>query len=231
MAYRNSTIATFTTATNIIINVPAGVVENDILLALIISDSGVATFTVPGGWELLQNISQGAPDGDKAILYRRIANSNEPASYTWVSSVNTSSAAIMGAWSGRNPGSIIISTQTVNTSSNATPISVAAAGVTALANDDVAWFGKLDQTIQTDVWVFAAPTNYTEQQDGNISWISLTLSIRDNVSAGATGTLTATATRSSGTGAAGWGTVVVSMQAAAGAPAAPQTPPVAWIRA
>ncbi len=214
-AYRESSSNTgsSTTATG---NRPTGTTDGDWLLAWVVTDFAGTITGVPSGWDLVENADLSGPDGQTARLYEKVASS-EPASWDWTLNGSVYWVVLVGAWSGRNTAGTLTDVGTLNTSSNATPISVALTGVTAANGDDLAWFAELDKTAQLDVWSFtASPTNFTERQDTDNNWAMATLHTRDNVSAGATGTLTGTATRSSGSGNAGFSGVVVALPASGG---------------
>lgn len=215
-AYRSSSVNSGLGVVTVTGNLPSGTVDGDWLLAWLVSDVDSGVSTVPSGWTEIVNASQATPDGQNARLYVKVASS-EPASWNWTLPNSRDWVMIVGAWSGRNTGGSLTTVSTINTSSNATPISVALTGLTAASGDDLAWFAQLDQQSNTDVWSFtASPASFTERQDLNSGWVMGTLHTRDNVSAGATGTLTGTATRSSGTANAGWSGVVVALPVSSG---------------
>lgn len=195
---------------------PTGTADADWLLAWVVADGTSRISSVPSGWAQVVDASDSGPDGQTAILYSKIA-SGEPASWDWGLTGGCDWIVIVGAWSGRNTGGSLVSQGTTNTSSNATPISMALTGITAASGDDLAWFGQLDKQGGTDVWSWtASPASHTERQDQDVTWVASTLHTQDNVSAGATGTMTGTATRSSGASNAGWSGVVVAIPLSGG---------------
>ena len=217
MAYRSSSIAVGN-STSIIGTAPVGLTDDDWMLALIVQDGTKTVSSVPTGWDLIATISNTGPDVQSAFVYEKVAAS-EGVSWTWDMSATGDWLVIVSAHSGRNTAGSLIVQGTTNNSNNASPVSVALTGVTALANDDVAWFAQLDQVGGADVWGFAPPTDYTERQDGAAAqWIQASLATRDNVSAGATGTLTGTATRTVGSSGAGFSGVVVALPSTGGGP-------------
>lgn len=227
MAYRSSTVQQNFSTTSPIGALPAGTALDDVLLAFFVHDLFGATVTPPAGWSLVSgDASTATPDGQYARVFTKVATGSEPATWTWTTGTNANATIIVGAWSGRNSAGSLISAATPNTSGNATPISISATGVTALAGDDIAFFAMLDISVGTDAWSFtASPASFTERQDDvNNGFIVTSLHTRDNVSAGATGSLTATATRSAGSGTAGWGVIVVSIPQAVAIDV-----PIAWI--
>lgn len=79
MTIGNVTTNTGTSATTMVLNVPTGTVDGDVLLAFFSrSSSGATTTTVPSGWSAITNPS--ATDGWAILMHS--ANS-EPASYTF----------------------------------------------------------------------------------------------------------------------------------------------------
>lgn len=103
LAFRSSTTAFSAAAAGasaLGINVPAGVVDNDLLLAWFVFPGGALnTITPPAGWSLL--CRGNASTSIAGALYYRIASS-EPASYTWSGSQDGGIAGIMLAYSGPN---------------------------------------------------------------------------------------------------------------------------------
>jgi len=122
-----------TSTTTITLNVPAGVVNGQLLLAVLTIDGGSsATITPPAGWTLANRtnsstlIAQG--------LYYRIANT-EPASYSWTTS-NRNSSAVMAAYSGVDPNTPLIGVATrasTSTTSSLAGATVSPANETAFA--------------------------------------------------------------------------------------------------
>lgn len=93
-AYRSSTTAGAATAANITINKPAGVVDNDILIAVISKDATDA-ITAPAGWTLVQQDTQDT--WMLAIYWKRAAS--EGASWTWTFASTWRDCGV-SAWSG-----------------------------------------------------------------------------------------------------------------------------------
>lgn len=82
ITFVNSATANVAFGTTVICNVPAGVVDGDVMLALV-QQGGVFILTAPAGWTLLAG-----PTGTRqSYLYWRLA-SGEPVSYTWTLSAN-----------------------------------------------------------------------------------------------------------------------------------------------
>ncbi|MGQ0510091.1 MAG: DUF6701 domain-containing protein [Betaproteobacteria bacterium] len=66
--------------TTLAVNVPAGTVEEDVMLASIAVAPSGATVTAPAGWTELHNT---AGTSNRLVTYQRVAGATEPASYTW----------------------------------------------------------------------------------------------------------------------------------------------------
>ncbi len=215
MTFRSSVTTQSSGTAALLGNLPAGVVNGDVLLAWLLQDNAAAVITTPGAWTLIGSATHAAstPDGGVARLYSRIASS-EPASYTWTSNQTSAATIQIAAWSGRS-GVTTVSTATLNTVANATPVAVAITGLTAAAGDDLAWFGNLDQTAGTDTWTWSTVSGFTPREAAsNANFISAAIQSQDNFAGGATGTLTSTATRSAGTGATGFSGFVVALPVA-----------------
>lgn len=224
MAHRDSSL-TSANGTSINAARPPGVPQaGDYIFAYLVTDIGLngpaPTWTnIPSGWTLLQGSNQGVnsgvPDGFTSWVYWKLSAGNEPS--TWTFGHNGSSTqiiAIVGSLSGRSIFPNFITHGTVNTTGNATPVTVSDAGVTSLYRDDILVFANGDITVGTDTWAFAPPASFTERQDGQLTFDVATLATRDGVTGGATGTLSLILTRSAGTGTAGWGIFVISVPVA-----------------
>src|SRR5947209_8222374 len=83
--------------TTIVMTVPTGVVDNDVMVMAITVRGGTGTtITTPGGWTLIDSVTSGTALIQS--LYWRVASS-EPASYTVTITSNKASGVIV-AWSG-----------------------------------------------------------------------------------------------------------------------------------
>src|SRR5213079_1089530 len=83
---------------SLVVDTPAGVQQNDLMLVLIGWSIG-GSITAPAGWTL--NSSNGA-SGTSLYSYRRIAGASEPATYTWTFGASATVAAWEGAYIGVN---------------------------------------------------------------------------------------------------------------------------------
>ena len=82
--------------TSLVVDTPAGVQQNDLMLVLIGWSIG-GSITAPAGWTL--NSSNGA-SGTSLYSYRRIAGASEPANYTWTFAASATVASWEGAYIG-----------------------------------------------------------------------------------------------------------------------------------
>lgn len=211
-AFRSSATTLIDGPGNHTATAPAGVQPGDYLGAvLIIDENANHTITVPSGWTLRVAENQNAPDGETFIYADTIATGSD--SYVFGVASGHYGMIIVGAWSGRS-GAITASTGSQSLVGNASPISIAATGVTAAAGDDIAVFSELDHLSEVP-WSFSTISGYTLQQDLDdaMDQATGTLQTLDNVTAGPTGTLSLTATVSSGSASAGWGAIVVAIAA------------------
>src|SRR5436305_15015941 len=105
IAFRNSAKNAASAATSVAVNVPSGVVNGDLLLALVSVSGGSATsITAPSGWTLIgtkTDTGSGAGHEGEAVYYRLA--SSEPAGYTWQCGPAATINVIHAAWSGTDP--------------------------------------------------------------------------------------------------------------------------------
>jgi hypothetical protein len=76
-----ATAQTGSGATSIAVNVPAGVVAGDVMIASIAAEGG-GNFTAPSGWSST-NLFAGATKFGTEGVYFHVAGSSEPTSYSW----------------------------------------------------------------------------------------------------------------------------------------------------
>lgn len=215
MAFRAAAAAGTGSDNTPTVSKPAGAATNDIALIFVTADVSGITCTTPTGFTAFTSNGQASPDGQGHFGFWKRLDGSEGSSFSGGLSQTSDWIAVCAVWSGRDTGNPPVATLTTpNTSSNASPVSVALTGLTASSNDDVAWFGALDSTASGTAWTFAPPSSYTEATDTANGWAAASLAYRDNVSSGATGTLTGTATGASGS--AGFAGYVVRIPAASG---------------
>lgn len=216
MAIRSSTSTKYTGTGNTAITgvKPTGSVAGDRLLCWLVYD-GNTTVSLPSGegWALIATASTASPaDVNKAFLYeKKVSDGAE--TFVFTLSIGKQAIIQVVALTGRHASNAaVVGTPTITNTSAASPLSVAVSGVTALAADDVLWFGQIDQVGRFETWSFGVISGYTQlQNDANNDYISSGCFAKENVSAGATGTLTSTATRLTGSSNGSWSGVVVSI--------------------
>lgn len=100
---------------------PAGVVENDLMIAQISIANLPTTITTPGGWTLIRELTAVHL---RTIAYYKVAGDSEPADYTWTFSGATTAAGGILAYQGvdaSSPVNIENGQATPNDTSHATP--------------------------------------------------------------------------------------------------------------
>lgn len=218
-AYRSSNAPVAASAGVFTGSAPAGLTTGDFLWAIISqADNSAQTITATGWTDQTAAASTAGLNGHRFRLLTKIATGSD--SFVFTSSDTVSGGLmIVGAHSGRDTTTPLAVTPvaTSNSSSNTSPVSMAATGLTAAVNDDMLVAYALDNASLFETWTNTGPGSYTERQDaGDGTNNTLAVYTLDNVSAGATGTLTGTATRTSGSGNSGWMAMVVSIKASAG---------------
>jgi hypothetical protein len=181
------------------------------LIAIATDDTNTSTITPPSGFTLYATELLSGPDTQTIKHYYKDVGAGEVNSYSWQGSAGHVQV-IMAEFSGRATGAPSTSTAVLNTSSNASPISCAITGLTAVSGDDLIATVGLDQVNQTEVWSFSGPSGFTSR--ATISpgdWGTLYMATLDNSTAGATGTKTVTATRTGGSGNAGWAGLITRL--------------------
>jgi hypothetical protein len=99
ITFRAASSAGNSNATTLTISRPAGVVQNDFLIAQITVRGGIGTtITAPAGWTLLRRENNGATLGQ--AIYHKVATASEPASYTWMFNGNRTASGGIIAYSG-----------------------------------------------------------------------------------------------------------------------------------
>lgn len=83
------------------INVPAGTLANDVMVATIALRPSTVVVTPPAGWTGLSAVSQPAATSNQQQIFYRIASGAEPASYTWLfESAHAGAAGAIVSYSG-----------------------------------------------------------------------------------------------------------------------------------
>lgn len=201
MAFRSSAQSTTTgNASSGTVPVPSGAAINDIAIVVVSVDAlGPETFTWDTGFTQLYNTSIAAPDGHTfgAAWKRLTAADTGNYSQSWTDTKDYLIQCFL--FSGRdttNPP--VASTIATNTSSNPTPITVTANGVTAVTGDDLLFVMCPDIVLNNNGISFTPASTFTEQTDtvnagsGGIGWCNLSCDYKENVSGGATGSISGT---------------------------------------
>lgn len=151
IAFRSATTAQGS-ATSLVINVPAGTVNGDLLL-LFGTNSLPSAYNTPAGWTPLESPGIGST-GDSALFYR--VASSEPASYTLAFSSATAwdSAAVMVCYSGA-AGGVRSHSNNVAASSGSTGTPTSPAGI--IATDMVVHFYGADEVSQSTTNITLTP--------------------------------------------------------------------------
>ena len=89
------------------INVPAGTVQNDVMVAAIGVRPNSVTVTAPAGWTLVRRINSTAGNSNSLLVYYRVAGAGEPANYAWGFSSSTGSTGGILSFSGVDTASPI----------------------------------------------------------------------------------------------------------------------------
>jgi hypothetical protein len=187
IAQRGSVVVNSAYTASLSVNRPTGVVNGDLLVAVVAYWEG--TLTPPAGWtQEGATLSWSHPDGTiYARVYRRVASS-EPSSYTWGLSIANDMSCAITAYSGVDTGNPIsaIGGQTQNSASMTAPT------VNAATTADMLLF--LGAIADTDSGVVTAtqPGGMTELSDAiNGLWIKTYVAQQNLIASGATGTRTA----------------------------------------
>lgn len=205
------------TATSTTVPSPAGFAADDILLIVVSIDGTGVSITWPSGFAQLY-ASTLTMDGQQVFLaWKRAVGGDSLALSRSGTAGQSSWVAQCFAWSGRDTTNPPVgSTAATNSSSNASPTTLTANGVTAVAGDDLVWIGGLDANAGTLSSTFTSPSGYTSQGvtiDTADQFDVFAVATSDAVSAGATGTVSGTLTHS---GTAGWAAYLIRIPAAGG---------------
>ncbi|MBX9904540.1 MAG: hypothetical protein K2Y31_09315 [Burkholderiales bacterium] len=193
-------------ASNVTINVPAGTLNDDVMIASITwrpcsAISGAACTTSvapPAGWTVVDAVDQttGGASGQRLVVYRRVAAA-EPASYTWTFGGAPLHAGAVGgivSFSGVDTGNPIVASLGQATASStshiANQINTGVVTNTMLvtshgANSATVWNAVAGMTEQVDASSVAVP---------NDVGIALAMNTELRAAAGLTGSRTATFT-------------------------------------
>jgi len=71
-------------STSIVVDKPAGVIQNNVLIASIAFMPSTANISsTPSGWTLVRRINNATPNGNSLATYRKVVGASEPSTYTW----------------------------------------------------------------------------------------------------------------------------------------------------
>jgi hypothetical protein len=219
--FRSSTTAeNVNGATSLSINVPAGVVAGDVMLATVDAE-GAAAYTVPSGWS-----ATGLYDGTSFIgrsgVYFHVAGGSEPASYSWGLGTSRKAAGHIASYIGVDNPSPIQTSATGGASSGTS--ATAPTITTAVANQLVVMDAGDGDTAQSTITPPGGTSERVEvYTSGSGSVVGHDVVDFRQVAAGATGTKIFTLSSS-----AGWGTITIGLDpnttGALAFDAAPNTP-------
>ena len=172
---------------------PAGLSENDVMIAAIGFRPESATLTAPSGWTLVRRTNNTGTNGGKngLAVYRKLAGTSEPASYAW--QVDGAFGAAGGIQAFFNvdmatPVNVENGQATANSLSHATPSVTTTVGNTMLVTAHT----------YASATPWTPPSGMTEAVDAMAGGQSLTTSHVLQPAATSTGSKTATANGSAG---------------------------------
>ena len=83
---------------------PAGVAQNDVMIASVAVGPSTVTITQPSGWNLVRRTDNANGTSNSLAVYSKLAGASEAASYDWTFSAgNTGAAGGIMAFSGADP--------------------------------------------------------------------------------------------------------------------------------
>jgi hypothetical protein len=69
--------------TSITIAMPAGTIQDDVMIASVAVTPSTTTITPPSGWTLVRRMDNGSATTNSLAVYRKAAGASEPAAYSW----------------------------------------------------------------------------------------------------------------------------------------------------
>jgi len=174
-------------STTLTITKPAGVAQNDVMIASIAVGPNTATITPPAGWALVRRMDQASGTSNSLAVYSKLAGASEAASYDWTFSAgHTGAAGGIQAFSGADPTIEVENGQnTASGTSHATP-----SVTTALNNTMIITSHGVGAA--TTTWT--PPSGMSETVDANGGSAALETNYVLQAAAGASGAKSATAT-------------------------------------
>jgi len=190
-AYRSSLGTSFYYTTNpLSLAKPSGVVEGDVLLAVMLNnDSTRSLDTLPSGWTLLHNTAAALPTSAEMWVVWKKAGASEPASYDFTFNYGFNGAAQIVAF--RDGNTININgAAAVSAVDSASPYTSTAPSITTTENDCllIAINGCRVTTQATPS--FTVPSGYTSRIEAKSEYDERMFAVSDKTlaSAGASGT-------------------------------------------
>ena len=139
IALRSLAVATNSSKVNRLrINLPAGVITGDVMIAQITIANGNAAITSPGGWTLIRRDTSG--NSLSQALYYHVASGNEPSTFTFNYSPRQRASGGIIAYTGVNNNSPIEANSGLG--SNSTTL-ITAPSITATSGNQVLFFGAV----------------------------------------------------------------------------------------
>ena len=190
ITYISEAEASATSGTSAQISKPTNTIENDFMIALLVSTissdtDGSTMSSTPSGWTNEYDYTQSATSGQHVYIYWKIASSSEPSSYTWTWTSSCGWVAQITTFKGVDTGSPIQVEGGVNQESSSSPMSPS---ITTTEDNSMIWL--YDVSDDDDVPASGgAPsgTTWTDQTEistpGNGIGISTAYFVQASVSA------------------------------------------------
>lgn len=199
------------TASSVTVNKPTGVVDNDVMIAMVAWWTG--TLTPPAGWTQIGTTESWAASSDtaKMAMYYKVASS-EGSSYTWTNSSSPNEIYVsIRAYTGVNTSTPIDASSQTSTTTQGTSV-VGNTITTTVANGMLLFFGsRMNAGANSNaITPDGAMTELTEMFAGS-GWTRAFVDEQTLGATGATGSRTATST-----GSYTYGAFMVALKAAAG---------------
>jgi len=157
---------------------PAGVAQEDVLIASIAVGPNTVTITPPAGWGLVRRMDNTSGTTNSLAVYNKLAGAAEPASYDWTFSAgNTGAAGGIQAFSGADPTIEVENGQnTASGTSSATPsVSTALVNTMIITSHGIGsastWTppAGMAETVDANGGSAALETNYVLQAAAGLS--------------------------------------------------------------
>lgn len=207
VAYRVGSYNSVTSASSpLTVNNATGHATGDLILLVLNLDGKTGTVTWPTGFTQIVLGVLTAPDGETIGIAYKFDSGSEPTTYTVTHTYGTFDSILScTAWQNVDTTApYILSTVAQNLANNASPITLALTGLTAVSGDALLLLGSIDSVTGSDTWSAATVSGYTTLQNQSYIWANGFIQYQESLSAGATGTINVTSTRTVGTATAGW---------------------------